>query len=416
MNVAYLANSFPEPIESYVWEEIRGLRECGVNVTPCSIRRPRQAAHECGIPTSEVEYLFPLRLLPSFRASWLLIRHAFALQGFIWRAISGPEKFSRRMRTLAHTWLGAYLAARLARKQISRIHVHHGYFGAWVGMVAARILGAGFSVTLHGSDLLIRADYLDAKLAACDVCFTVSEFNRRYILEHFSVAPHKIRLRRLGVDPARWQPDHDHAAHEVFSILSVGRLHAVKDHAFLLLACHALQRSGVNFHCRIAGEGEERRRLETLISSLDLRGRVTLLGQVRREQLRTLYSTADAVVLTSRSEGVPVALMEAMAMERIVIAPNISGIPELITDGVNGFLYSPGSVKGLVAKLQFLYHHGSELTWIRHAAREQIVHNFNGPANLARYAEEFLAPLETKAVPVQKLHRTSLLSELATHD
>ena len=415
MTVAYLANSFPEPVEPYVWEEIEELRKRGLLVVPCSMRRPRTPAAECPIPASEAEFLLPLRLLDVPLAGWLLARHFFALRSFICRALRGPEALPRRLRTLAHTFLGAVLAAWLAGKKIGHIHVHHGYFAAWAGVVAAKILHAGFSMTLHGSDVLVRADYLDVKLAACDFCFTVSEFNRRHIVEHYALPAEKVLLRRVGVDPARWHPAPNAARSETFSMLSVGRLHAVKNHEFLILACHQLKAKRVDFRCRIAGEGQERGHLQAMISRLGLANEVVLLGHVPRERLPELYAEADAIALTSHSEGIPVTLMEAMAMERLVIAPQITGVPELITDGASGLLYAPASISDFLAKLEIARTRGPELAGIRRAAREQVCREFNGPENLKRFAAEFISQLSTNTVLSPDLQELPVLKESAAH-
>jgi glycosyltransferase involved in cell wall biosynthesis len=137
-------------------------------------------------------------------------------------------------------------------------------------------------------------------------------------------------------------------------LLAVGRLHAVKDHAFLLRACVQLAQHGLDFQCEIAGEGPERGNLERLIREYELEERVRLLGHVPHDQQDSLYQRADVVVLTSRSEGIPLVLMEAMAREKIVVAPAITGIPELVVAGQTGFLYQPGSVEDFVARILWL--------------------------------------------------------------
>src|SRR5205814_9488393 len=91
----------------------------------------------------------------------------YLIGDLLWRAVRGSEPIQRRLRTIVHTWLGGYLAAALHKERIAHIHVHHGYFSSWAGMVAARLLGATFIFTLHGSDLLVRGDYLDCKLNNC---------------------------------------------------------------------------------------------------------------------------------------------------------------------------------------------------------------------------------------------------------
>ena len=90
--------------------------------------------------------------------------------------------------------MGSVLAEELAPLEVEHIHCHHGYFASWMALVAARLLGIDFSITLHGSDLLQRADLLEAKLRACKFCVTVSEFNRQYLLRNYpSIARRESR-------------------------------------------------------------------------------------------------------------------------------------------------------------------------------------------------------------------------------
>jgi glycosyltransferase involved in cell wall biosynthesis len=111
-----------------------------------------------------------------------------------------------------------------------------------------------------------------------------------------------------------------------------------------------------------------------------------------------LYRRADVVALTSRSEGIPLVLMEAMARCKIVLAPAITGIPELVVPGKTGFLYAPGALKDFVARILFLDERirgedpnaVSRLDWIRHAARVQVLHNFSRRKNLAHFGNRFL--------------------------
>jgi colanic acid/amylovoran biosynthesis glycosyltransferase len=408
MSVAYLANSFPEAVESYVWEEIRELRRRRVKVVPCAMRRSKVPPAACANWTAETLYALPLRAIPFIRANWALATSLWKLRDLIWRAVRGPETVTRRFRTLVHTWLGAYLATLLVRKDVTHIHVHHGYFSAWVGMVAARILDASFSMTLHGSDLLVRADYLDIKLAQCSFCFTISEFNRRHILRRYPLTdPPKVLVQHLGIDATFWRDPVSGPGNPIFSILSVGRLHAVKNHGFLILACHALKNSGILFRCAIAGEGEEHGSVQALIDELGLADEVILLGNVPREQLPSLYASADAVTLTSHSEGVPVALMEAMAMERIVIAPRLSGIPELVVDGENGFLYTPESMEDFLTKLQLVIRCGSAMQPVRRAARKHVLLNFNAQINFANFVARFVERVADCHQPTAPISVTS---------
>lgn len=419
LTVAYLANQFPCPVEPYVAEEIEELRRRGVGVVAGSVREA--SVREGGQLSPEV-VLQPLRFAILLRAAWMCLQRWVRISNLIGRVIfRGREGPVQRIKALLHTWLGAYYAVLLEEKQVEHIHVHHGYFGSWIAMVAARLLDVGFSMTLHGSDLLLHEAYLDAKLESCAFCLTVSEYNRRYILEHYpGVASQKVVVSRLGVEvsersnpsPARLD------TRTKFTLLSVGRLHAVKDHAFLVRACAHL-RASVEFECLIAGEGPERRRLQSLIRKHGLEDRVTLLGYVPREQMDSLYDRADVVLLTSRSEGIPLVLMEAMARGKVVLAPSITGIPELVIPGKTGFLYEPGSMDDFIATLLFigslmqaenrphLFYSDTfysyiasttpQLDWIRHAAQVQVRHNFNRRQNLETFGDLFLSRITPRS-------------------
>jgi colanic acid/amylovoran biosynthesis glycosyltransferase len=259
----------------------------------------------------------------------------------------------------------------------------------------------GYSLTLHGSDLLLNGAYLETKLKHCRFCVTISSYNRRYILQHFpGVDPKKIVVSRLGVAVLDEEFPRGVARGErrTFTLLAVGRLHPVKDHAFLVRACAWLRDRGLDFECVIAGEGAERQRLELLIRENRLQDQFTLLGHVPREHMDALYRRADVVVLTSRSEGIPLVLMEAMVRGGIVLAPAITGIPEIVIPGKTGFLYAPGSLQDFVAKTFLLRKQMREedrsavsrLDWMRHAARVQILHNFSRKQNLTQFGERFL--------------------------
>lgn len=395
--VAYLANQFPSPVEPYVVDEIRELRRRGVGVLPCSARRAESAVleGELAILAAETAYLQPLRVTRLLRTAWLCLRKFTLLASFFERAlVQGNESPKRRARALLHTWLGVYYAVLLEGRGVEHIHVHHGYFASWIAMVASRVLGIGFSMTLHGSDLLLHSAYLDTKLKKCAFCLTVSEYNRRYILEHYpQIDPGKVIVQRIGVDSPRrmYSSAEEERVAACSIILSVGRLHAVKDHAFLVEVCRGFKDNGMDFLCLIAGEGPERQSLERRIRELDLQEEVKLLGHVPRRQLDYYYASANVVVLTSRSEGIPLVLMEAMALGKTVLAPAITGIPELVVDGETGFLYHSGCPDDFVARFERIRELGSGLRPIHLAARRHVLEHFNRQKNLAAFGDLFLA-------------------------
>ena len=403
--VAYITNEFPSPLEPYVIDEIVELRRRGAQVICCSGKRvsPNDLSLAERAFWKETRFFQPLsddelvramrRLASDPRSLWQLLRP------LLWER--GPSP-ARRIRTLGHTVMGAALADQLAPLNVEHIHAHHGYFASWMALAAARLLGIGFSFTLHGSDLLQRADLLSAKLRACRFCVTVSDFNRQHILRNYPSTPsEKIIVQRLGVDRVLSWPTPAPAGKEDqrrFCLLSVGRLHQVKDYRFLIEGCTALRDQGLDFVCWIVGEGPERPALERQIMTSGLQGRIYLIGQVPRADLPGYYRYADLVVMTSKSEGIPVVLMEAMAHERLVLAPAITGIPELVEHQRTGFLYQPGSLPDFVSAVSWIQAHKASLAEVQQAAAASIATSYNRQRNLRTFAEQFLARISQSEV------------------
>jgi colanic acid/amylovoran biosynthesis glycosyltransferase len=417
--IAYIANEFPTSLEPYVIDEITELRRCGVQVICCSGKRVSPNAlsllertfwKETRFfqPLSDDQLVRAVRRLASDRHNlWQLLRP------LLWER--GPSPI-RRVRTLGHTVMGAALAEQLAPLNVEHIHAHHGYFASWMAMAAARLLGIGFSFTLHGSDLLQRADLLSSKLRACQFCVTISDFNRQHILRNYPSTPsEKIVVQRLGVDRVLSWPRPALAAeaeHRRFCLLSVGRLHLVKDYRFLIQACAALRDQGLDFICWIVGEGPDRAALENQIMATGLQGLVYLVGHVPHADLPCYYRYADLVVMTSKSEGIPVVLMEAMAREKLVLAPAITGIPELVEHQRTGFLYQPGSLPDFVNAVSWIQANKTSLAGIQRAAAASIAASYNRQRNLRAFAEQFLARIHEseadRAHPVLQQIRLSV--------
>src|SRR5579871_7089 len=395
--IAYIANQFPSPVEPYVTAEIQELRRRGIEVIPCSAHRGYEdLAGDLKQIATETLYLQPVRIWLLLQALWLCFRQLPLLSDFLKRALlGGRETFSQRLRALMHTWLGAYYALLLKEREIQHIHAHHGYFSSWVAMVAAKLLGAGFSFTLHGSDLLLHRAWLDLKLRHCDFCFTISEYNRRHILRNYAhVDPAKIIVQRLGVS-VQESKSIGLAKNDRFTLLAVGRLHAVKDHAFLLRACNELISREVPVTCWIAGEGPERSALEQLIAELELYANVHLLGHLSQAQLDVCYHNADLVVSTSQSEGIPLALMDAMGRGKAVLAPRITGIPELVSDGISGFLYEAGSMEDFLRQIESIGLN-QNLASIAEAGRRHVGEHFDQCKNVKEFADRFLHEIHCK--------------------
>jgi colanic acid/amylovoran biosynthesis glycosyltransferase len=378
-------------------DEIAEIRRRGVVVIPFSSKRSKALNSSLKAWASETVYLWPLRLTFVIAALWLCIQHITVLFEILRDAFFAEhQSITRRAKALTHSFLGAYLAVLLQAAKVDHIHVHHGYFSAWVAMAAARLCRVPYSITLHGSDLLLNSAFIGTKLAHCDFCTTVSEFNRKFILDKYpAIHPARVLVQHVGVDTTVGSlTSHVRVNKGALLLLSVGRLHQVKNHAFLLNACASMKRRGQRFACLIAGEGKERGRLSSLVRLHHLEHEVVLLGYLSPRRLDAYYSNCNLVVLTSHSEGIPLALMEAMARRRLVLAPAITGIPELVVDGETGFLYRPGCVNSFISKIEEIRDSPTErLERILNAARVLVVDQYNRKTNLSEFANLLLQRL-----------------------
>ena len=200
----------------------------------------------------------------------------------------------------------------------------------------------------------------------------------------------KLETVRLGIDPEQFvAKPRTPLDRSVFEVISVGRLAPEKAQRVLIDAVAHLVGEGRRVRLRIVGEGPERSALEKHIADTKTADVVRLEGALNQDQLKTLYRESDAFALASFAEGVPVVLMEAMAMEIPCVATRIAGIPELIQDGVDGLLATPGNTGEMATALAKLMGDRELRVQIGRAGRQKIIEKYNLSKNTALLAEVF---------------------------
>ncbi|PON13689.1 colanic acid biosynthesis glycosyltransferase WcaL, partial [Candidatus Entotheonella serta] len=203
---------------------------------------------------------------------------------------------------------------------------------------------------------------LATKIEHATFVVTISEYNRQFLQRLYgAVAANKLRVIHCGIDPEVFQPRARLKTHAPLTLLCVGRLEAQKGHPYLIDAYARLKRAGVHFRCHLVGEGQDRQHIETQIERLGLLEDAMLLGQQPRPRVHELLDQTDIFILPSittpngRQEGIPVALMEALAMGKPCISNAISGIPELIEDGQTGLLVPERDAQALADAIKRLH-------------------------------------------------------------
>lgn len=235
------------------------------------------------------------------------------------------------------------------------IHAHTLSLCASRARIVGRLLDIPYVITAHGSDLLLFPPE-DARelIADARAVITPSLYNKKRLIEIAGPdTEEKIRVIGHAVDCGFFSPKTNlRREHDPALLIMVGGLVPVKGHRTMLRAAARLRDNGTAFRLTIVGEGIERAALVAETARLGLADIVRFAGALYDQELRDALRRADIFVSSSISEGLPVALLEAMAVGLCVVVPRITGIPEVVKNGENGLLFSRGNAKGLAERIQ----------------------------------------------------------------
>lgn len=393
--LAYLVSQYPAASHTFILREILELRRLGFDIQVASIRSPDRPFHELA-PEEQQEqratfYVKPLGAVRIVAVNVLMFckRPASYLSAAAYSLRLAGLDARAALFNLAYLAEAAVIVDWMRRQRLLHVHMH---FTSTVGLLAARLAPLRLSATIHGSDEFMdpRGFYLAEKIRAFHVLCTISEYGRSQLMR-FSDQTHaaKFRVARLGVDPALYAPRPFRENPSPFEILFVGRLVPVKGLFILVAAMDRLVRQGRSVHLRIAGDGPGRAALERDVAQRGLNPHVIFEGWQKPDAVRALYREADVFVLPSFAEGIPVVLMEAMAMEIPCVATRITGIPELIRDEVDGLLVTPSSQEELAAAITRLMDDPQLRRGLGTSARRRILENYDLRRNTAQLGSIF---------------------------
>ncbi len=414
LRIAYLISRYPAISHTFILREIRELRRLGVEIFPISVNPPDR-------PTSQ---LSEEERIEAATTLCLKNRSIAQMAGALWRTLTArpvgllsglrlafrlggtdPRAVTKRLFYLAEAILtGDFL--RL--EQLPHLHVHFATPAATVALFVKEVFGIPFSMTVHGPDEFydVTSHHLPEKIAAASFICTIGSFCRSQLMklsapEHWS----KMEISPLGVDPQLFRPRDIQPIRPDprFRILCLGRLVAAKGQAVLLDAVRILARQGRPVLATFAGDGPDRHHLEAMAREYEITGHVNFLGGVNPDSVRDLYAASDVFVLPSFAEGIPVVLMEAMAMEVPCISTTITGIPELITSGESGLLVSPSDAGQLAAAIGNLIADAPLRQSLGKAGRRKVTADYHLARNVARLHNIFLRRLAGSA-PTEARH------------
>ena len=394
LRVAYVMSRFPKLTETFVLNEILAVEAEGgrVDIYPL-LREEPSAVRQPGAD----QLVTRARFLPflSFRIiasqAWWLAHRPRAYLGAartIVRDAWGSPRFV--LGGLAILPKVAHAARLMAADGVTHVHCHFANHPATAGLIVHRLTGIPFSFTAHGSDIHRDRHLLCRKVDEAAFVVAVSRSNADVITRECGDVGTRMAVIRCGVDLERFSPreavpgdstEEDRTT--PLSIVSVGTLHEVKGQTHLVEACRRLIASGIEVRCELIGDGPDRERLLAQIKAAGADEQVRIAGAQPHDVLAKRLRDADVLVAPSvpssdgRREGLPVVLMEAMASGVVVVASRLSGIPELVEDGVTGLLTDPGDAAAIASALARLHEYPTLRRSLATAARERVMRDYD---------------------------------------
>jgi colanic acid/amylovoran biosynthesis glycosyltransferase len=388
MRILYVLTQYPKLSETFVLQEIALLREMGHDVWACSFREPR--ASEADVIGQSGFWIAPRHVAPrSFKLALNALRHAGIPAADQVDGARGSRR-ERFLERLAFGALGPWVGSVAAEMGAEYIHAHFGASPATAAWAAARGLGVPFGFTAHAQEIFRKANpWLREKTLAAALPLTISQFHRRFLIDRLGPAiGGRFAVVRCGVDLSQFTPREVAPTHD---ISSVGRLVEKKGFDLLLRALACLPQPRPS--CRIVGDGPLRAELEQEIRRQGLADSVQLLGALPHGRVREMVERSRLFALPCRvaadgdQDGLPVVLMEALALGKAVVTTPVAAIPELVEDQRTGLLTAVDSPHELAAAIARLLNAPALARRLGDAGRKRVVACYDVRKNTAVLAD-----------------------------
>ncbi len=394
--ITYLVAQYPAVNHTYILREIRELGRLGWEVRVASIRPDTRPASELTAEEKEESahtwYVTTEGFYGAVRAHLiaLVTQPRSYIRGMLGALRLGGAHFRKAVWNFFYFTEALIVGQWMRKRGLSHVHIH---FASTVGLLMTKTFPITISITFHGPAEFQRpADFhLRQKIEASTFIRAISNYGRNQLMKNCDPDQWpKLETVPLGIDPDVFVPGSKSSSERsCFNIISVGRLSPEKAQRILVDAIAQLISEGRRVRLRLVGEGPDRRAIERHIVDCRLSETVRLEGALNQDKLRALYRESDVFALASLAEGVPVVLMEAMAMEIPCVATRITGIPELIQDGLDGLLVTPSDVGTLSAAIARLMDDPDLRKRIGASGRSKIMQQYNLSRNTAQLAKLF---------------------------
>lgn len=398
LKLVYIIGTYPSLTTTFIDREIRTLRQWGVELQIVSIRRPSVApplSHEQRELQEGVIYLLPPEWVSLIRSHlhFALSKPRCFFQTLVYLLTRRHPSHRARLKTLLHFGEGVYVAYLLRKRQFQEFHAHFADRAATVALVAGRLLRKPYSLSIHAAaDIFVEPVLLREKILEARHVATCTHYNKRHIEALIGQdLSHKICHIHHGLEMTKYRPSTLYMNGRPL-ILAVGQLAERKGFVQLIRACRDLKDQGYEFCCHIVGRGPQHDELQDLTAQLDMEDTVTLCGALPHEDVIEKYRQATMFVLPciktpeGNMDGIPNVLAEAMAMQVPVISTAVSGIPELLTNRVNGLLVPPENHDALVDAMAQLLDKPVLRAELGTNGRQSIVDVFDAEQNVRQFA------------------------------
>lgn len=358
MKLAYLMNQHPYASCTFIRREILGLEAQGLPVSRFSIRYPELNIMDEGDQREVEKTTFILQqgmvgLLTS------VLKTLITRPGRWFNTLRLTLKIGQRSErgllvNLVYLMEACVLLQWLQQQQIEHVHSHFATNSTTVAMLCHSLGGPQYSFTVHGPEVFDKpqAIALDEKIARAAFVAAISSFTKSQLFrwcdyKHWS----KIHIVHCGVDDLFLSQPYTPLTPEP-RFVCIGRICEQKGHLILVEAVSQLAAAGKRFKVVLVGDGPLRGQIETLIQQLHLQDYIEITGWATNAQVRQNILNAQVMVAPSFAEGLPVVVMEALALGRPVLATYIAGMAELVEPGVCGWLVPAGSSEKLAAAME----------------------------------------------------------------
>jgi colanic acid/amylovoran biosynthesis glycosyltransferase len=360
LKVAYLVNQYPHVTHSFIRREIVALEAQGVAVARFSIRHPPVNPVDAGDLSELKKTRTVLGPGAAGRLLTAVVVTALTAPGAFWKALRGAIRLGRRsergvLRHLVYLAEACVLRRWMKRApDIVHLHAHFGTNSAAVAMLTRLLGGPRYSFTVHGPEEYDHPGELSLgeKIHHAAAVVGVSDFGRSQLYRWipYDQWP-KVNVVHCGVDAA-FLAAGPRPISDNHRMVCVGRLAPQKGQLLILEALAVVAAAGISFEMVLAGDGPMRAIIEQRIRDLGLGASVRITGWVSNDVVREELLSARLILMPSFAEGLPVALMEALALGRPAVTTYVAGIPELVKDRVNGWLIPAGARDPLVAAIK----------------------------------------------------------------